>query len=353
MIPRPSAAAPTSPIAARSTRPPLILGFASERAEPNELIVAAEAAARDLGVPTRRVATEADEAEVDVLIAVGFPHHHPDLLRRRRRAHRVLWYGEPLATPGRGLGPAVLRVIPAAGIADAAMRALPSLARRRIVSTWRGRAAAERLAVRNLGEIARVAARFDDIAMTSDLRVRAAAAIGVGARVVPFGYHASTSGPLAPIDLASRDVPVLVLGTELEGHTRRAAILDTVRRALEPDVPVMLVGAGLYGEARTRLLRRTRVVLDVHRVPGNFAGVRLVMAAAAGAVFVTEPFTGPTVAVPNVHFVEARAERLADAVRRVVASDALARRTAEAAQDLLRTELAMATCLRRLAPIAT
>ena len=60
------------------------------------MLIAVEGAADDLGVPTRRVATEADEAGVDLLLAIGFPHYYPDLLRRPRRARRILWCGEPL-----------------------------------------------------------------------------------------------------------------------------------------------------------------------------------------------------------------------------------------------------------------
>ena len=232
------------------------------------------------------------------------------------------------------------------------MRACRPLSRAARAQAWRGRAAAERVCVKNLRELRRAAPRFDEVVLTSAQRVAAAAAAGVSARVVPYGYHARAAGSLAPVDAARRDVPVLVLGSELDGRTRRASVIRALRHALEPHVPLMLVGGDLYGEARARLLRRTRVVLDVHRVPGAFTGVRFVMAAAAGAVLVTEPFEGPTPLVPGVHHVEAPAGRLADAVRSVLASETLARTVAEAAQSLLRTDLAMANCLGRLAPLS-
>jgi hypothetical protein len=129
-------------------------------------------------------------------------------------------------------------VVPAARLTDIAMRRLPTLARApRVQAAWRGRAAAERLCVKNLRELRRVAPRFDEVVVTSAQRVRAAAAAGVAARTVPFGYHATTTGPLACADRAGRDIPVLILGTELDGSTRRAAAIRALRQALEPGVP--------------------------------------------------------------------------------------------------------------------
>src|SRR5262245_6446257 len=93
----------------------------------NELIRAVAAGAQDRGIEVRQVATEEDEASVDVLVALGFPHYYPDLLRRPRRTHRILWYGEPLPSPGRGLAPSVLLALPIPRMTDVATRLLPPL----------------------------------------------------------------------------------------------------------------------------------------------------------------------------------------------------------------------------------
>ena len=56
---------------------------------------------------------------------------------------------------------------------------------------------------------------------------------------------------------------------------------------------------GVWGHDREVLLRRTRVVLDVHRIPGNFVGLRLLLSLAAGAALVTEPMTDPYPFMPG------------------------------------------------------
>jgi len=253
-----------------------------------------------------------------------------------------------LPSPGRGLVPAVLQTIPLPRLTDLAMRLWPPLTRWRRLAHLRARAATERLYAKNLRELCRAATRFDEVVTTSQQRVAACRAVGIAARVVPYGYHPLTTGPLADADVRGRDVPVLLLGTELKARTRRSAVIRSLEQALPPSVPLLTIGEGLYGEDRARLLRRTRVVLDVHRVPGSFTGLRVIMAAAAGAVLVTEPFEGPTPFAPGVHHVEAPADRLAEAVCGILRDDSLARRLVEAAQSLLRGELAMAACLGRL-----
>jgi hypothetical protein len=104
---------------------------------------------------------------------------------------------------------------------------------------------------------------------------------------------------------------------------------------------------GVWGTERADLLRRSRVVVNVARVPGDFIGVRLVLVIAAGAVVVSEPMTDPFPFVAGVHFVEAPLEGLLAAARELEADEPRRRRIAEAGQRLLVGELSMEHCLGR------
>ena len=89
------------------------------------------------------------------------------------------------------------------------------------------------------------------------------------------------------------------------------------------------------------------MVLNVGRSPGNFVGLRLVLAIAAGAVVVSEPMADPFPFVAGVHFVQAPLDGLLDAARELCADEPRRRRIAEAGQELLTSELSMGRCLGR------
>jgi hypothetical protein len=122
----------------------------------------------------------------------------------------------------------------------------------------------------------------------------------------------------------------------------------SVVERLRADEPRLTLLDGVWGAQRCDLLRRARVVLNVARSPGDFVGVRLVLAIAAGAVVVSEPITDPFPFVAGVHFVEAPLERLLDTAREIEADEPRRRHIAEAGQALLTGELSMAHCLSRV-----
>lgn len=82
-------------------------------------------------------------------------------------------------------------------------------------------------------------------------------------------------------------------------------------------------------------------MLDVHRVPGNFVGLRLLLALAAGAVLATEPLDDPRPFVPGVHYVEAPLPELPAAISAMLANEPMRRRIADAGQAFVSTDLTM------------
>lgn len=328
-----------------------VLGLASERQNSltEGLIASVEAACNTIGITVRRVADATDEARVDSLIAIGYPHCYPDLLARRARAQRTLWYGEALPPPTRTTTLArLLRGLPSARALDVLIATSPDAGPlRRRLTRLRERAAVEREWARNLRELLAVKPQFDRIIVTSGDRSDSAQYARIQTDVIPFGYHEIGAGPLqAPAQ--PRDLPVLILGRDVSARTRRGFIVRTLSEQLAPGMVPTIVEGNVYGPERDRLLGRTRVVLDIHRVPGNSNTLRWVFATAAGAVLVSEPCSDPRPLIPGVHYVEAPIDRLSQAVRDILADEPKRRRIVEAGQDLLQGQLSMRHCLEQM-----
>ena len=205
----------------------------------------------------------------------------------------------------------------------------------------------ERQRAANLREVERLARTVDRLVVTSRDRRAALLEYGLSAEVVPYGYSAAVAGQITPPDRGSRDLAFVSLGTPNSPPAGRRSVVERWVERLPAEEPRLTVLAGVWGQERGDLLRRSRVVVSVARIPGEFSGVRLVLAIAAGAVVVSEPMTDPFPFVAGVHFVEAPLEGLLDAARELHADEPRRRRIAEAGQALLMGELSMARCLGR------
>ncbi len=317
-----------------------------------DLIDAVRASAADLGLSTRDVRTTGDADGLESLLLIGRPGRYQALLGAREGGgpRRIVWTGEPLpavradgpagpsaaarspaAPAGRGVRPlgAVLRRARLPGPLD----------RRRVAVTT------ERLLQANLGELSMAASAGARLVVTSRDRAAALATESIDAAVVPFGYHERHAGPLTAAGSGPRDLRMLMLGSRAS-HTRRARRVDElVRSEAGRDLTIV---EGVWGSERAALLRRARVVVDIHRIPGNFVGLRLLLTLAAGAVLVTEPMTDPWPFIPDVHYVEAQASDILG-VACAVAEDGVRRvRLVEAGQALLRDSLTMQASLGRV-----
>jgi hypothetical protein len=311
-----------------------------------DLIAAVAAASRDLGIEPVDVRTPSDLAvePVDRLLLVGRPGRHRPFLSRPMSIPTTVWTGEPLPPAGsarRGAARAQLirRVARPAGATLRSIRLPGGLDRRRVSLTT------ERLVRANLHELVMAASAGADVVVTSRDRAATLAGWGVTARTVPFGYHLCHAGALTPPGTGVRDVPLLLLGSRAE-HTRRAAAVDRLRA--NGARHGLLVEDASWGADRDALLRRTRVMLDVHRVPGNFVGLRLLLSLAAGVALVSEPMTDPWPFVPGVHFVEAPLDELLEAGLALIHDEARRDEIVEAGQALLRDDVSMPASLRRV-----
>lgn len=323
------------------------LGLAGERQVgfSAEVALAVRAVAEEWGWSAPRVDTLDDERATDVVVAIGDVRNFPDLIRRSRGARRVLWHGETLPRRIPGAGGMVHELLPTGRFLDVVARIVPAVKSRPSFRSWREQAAIVREPMKNLRDLRRARSAFDRIVIDSEDRAEGARAAGIPVAVVPYGYHERIGGPFH--SLGERDTQVLVLAHMVGG--RRPRLLAGIEtRLANHGIEVERVSAGIYGPERTRLMRRARVVLDIHRMPGNWPGFRFMVAAAAGAALVTEPLRNPPPLVADEHYVEAPAELLADALLSLLADEPRRRRLVEASQQLLAGNLAMASVLPRL-----
>jgi hypothetical protein len=130
-------------------------------------------------------------------------------------------------------------------------------------------------------------------------------------------------------------------------HLRRGRLFEDLLPALKALGPVAILD-GVWGPERDAILGRSRTVVDIHRVPGNFTGLRFLTAFAAGAVLVTEPLDDPYPFVAGRDHIEAPADRLVDEVAALLDDEPARRTMAAVAQERLRGELSMRAILERV-----
>jgi hypothetical protein len=150
---------------------------------------------------------------------------------------------------------------------------------------------------------------IDLLFVTSAERVEYATERGYQCWHVPYGYHPS-HGRLLGI---SRDIDVLFLGDTRPPRRRR--LLRYLRRQ---GVAVTVNGSwhdpAFWGERRTELLNRTKIVLSLQRYPGKIAAKRLILAMANGALVIAEPAYRPEPFVDGEHYVVSPIERMPETI---------------------------------------
>jgi hypothetical protein len=114
-----------------------------------------------------------------------------------------------------------------------------------------------------------------------------------------------------------RDISALWLGTI--ATKRRRKLLKRLRKDLrERGVELLMIDGVenpcVFGQERTILLNRTRVVVNILRQDWDDNSMRFRFAAQNGALIVTEPTLPHTAFQPGVHIVEVPIEMMADEI---------------------------------------
>jgi hypothetical protein len=187
---------------------------------------------------------------------------------------------------------------------------------------------------------------LDLVFSSSAEKVEYLAEEGVPSWHVPYGYHPSLGRILG----LERTIDVLFLG-DTRPLRRRRLLRYLRRQGIDVDVRGSWHDPTLWGEARTRLLNQTKIVVHVQRYPGKVAAMRLVLALANGTMVVAEPCYRPDPFVPGVHYAEAPVKELPDLIRYYLANDEERERIVAAGHRLVTEELTFARSLETMVEI--
>ncbi|HEX8208031.1 MAG TPA: glycosyltransferase [Solirubrobacteraceae bacterium] len=241
----------------------------------------------------------------DVLFLIGTANYFPATFRRlarlrpEERPFVLLWHGEPLPAPRvSGLRPARRHA-----------RELVKIALRDPRTTD------PKSNFRRLRQVLR-AGLLDLVVVSTPWRQTFLAEQGIEAEWVPFGSFAPMGHDLG----LQRDIDVMFFGAQ--DVPRRRRIVERMRRE---GIHVRSEGQwgpkGLWGDERTEVLNRTKIVLNLGRHPGELSGMRLLTAMVCGACVLSESIWDPRPFVPGVHYVDAPVEDLASAAAALLADD--------------------------------
>lgn len=182
----------------------------------------------------------------------------------------------------------------------------------------------------------------DLVAVSTPARHEVLTRMGIRSAYAPIGYHPLWGGDLG----LKRDIDVLFLGRVR--RTSRQVILSRLCSQLKQhDVELTVVDRNCFGQDRTELLNRTRVILDIVQNSWEMPVMRLLTSMACGAMVVSNWTSDPHPFRPE-HLVRAGSHRLADAVLRYLRAEPDRRRIAEAAQQYVTSELLWHKTVRRL-----
>lgn len=288
---------------------------------------------REAGHVVRQVEDGAhDLRDSDLLWIQANPNLFPQALERLRalpeaeRPRVLLWFSEPLPMPAAaGLTPAPLTMRerakrwlrdPRRNDVGSNLATLKALHGEGLVDLWVASTPSRQAVLREHGIVAGLA---------------------------PLGYEPDRDGK--PLGLA-RDIDVLFLGQVVP--RRRRLLNALVQRGLRVEVRGSWYDPDCWGEARTRLLNRTRIFLNLARHPGELPGYRFVIGMANGCLVASEPVYLPGPFEPGVHYLEAPAGTLAEAITQILGDESRRSSLAAAGTRLVQERLTLERSVRRL-----
>lgn len=166
---------------------------------------------------------------------------------------------------------------------------------------------------------------------------------GISAHWVPIGYDPSRGCDLS----LCRDIGVLFLGTL--NIPRRKRMLDYLRRR---GVSLLVMGSpsdpACWGENRTRLLNRTKILLNLARSPGQLPDTRLILGMANKALVISEPIYNPAPYEPGKHYVSAALEEMPGIIAYYLTHESERERIANEGHRFVTQEVTLARSVSRI-----
>lgn len=282
---------------------------------------------------------------------------------------RVLWQLEPLPPPVEGLPKRILQADlhnlggfsqPESALSRASRSIVASALARAFAVSLRGASQTDpsvrrvsRLLSYPLKQVRDVVqfwrnGLLDHILVSVPPRKTLLAQHGVPSQVVPVGYLLEFGSVMPGIE---RDVDVLFLG---QVSARRRDLLDVVRSHLRQHRrTIHVVDRDCYGEERTRLLNRSKIILNLQKFPWEFPIIRLLMAMGCKTLVVSERASDPGPFLDGRHVIVRDAPELGEALVTYLEKDEERSRIVDEAHTFVTESFTLATLLSdALAPIA-
>lgn len=214
---------------------------------------------------------------------------------------------------------------------------------------WAGR-------LRALGEMLALKDRglLHLIAVLTETNRMGLARHGLPAVQIPLGHHPQFGSDLG----LKRDIDVVFLGS-LRDRRRRRIIAALFKAFARKGIRTVIRDGSeehgyVFGEERTQLLNRAKILLNVMRKPWDDPLVRMLLAAPNGAMLISEEVlsssTGPF--RKGEHFVEADVEALPDTIDFYLNNEVLRAQIAERARAEVTQKLTMKAMAGRLLYVA-
>jgi len=166
---------------------------------------------------------------------------------------------------------------------------------------------------------------------------------GIMADWVPLGYEPSCGRDLG----SARAIDVLFLGAQ--DVPRRNRLLRGLRKK---GIQIEAVGSyadpSCWGEERTKLLNRTKIMLNLARTPGEFPDLRLILGMANKALVISEPIYRPDPFVAGRHFVSASIGEMPETIEYYLAHETERAIISERAHRLITQDLTMEGSVSRI-----
>lgn len=165
---------------------------------------------------------------------------------------------------------------------------------------------------------------------------------------VPVGSYARNGRQLG----LQRDIDVAFLGYLRKD--RRVRLLDQLERDLSArGINIKVITGNCFGEDRTRLLNRTKILLMLHQYPWSPAWDRFVLAAQCGTCVVSEPMPDDAPFQAGIHYAAAECSEMPALIKCLVHNEAERNQLVEAASRLCTENLTLHNSVRKIANIIT
>lgn len=148
---------------------------------------------------------------------------------------------------------------------------------------------------------------LDKIIVSMEGRQQFLWSIGIDSVFIPLGYHTFWGRPL---DKLERDLDVVFVGTPTPARTR---FIDHMGNRLSGSgFRLTVVEGDCYGEQRTELLNRAKILIHLRNYPWELTRMRMLMAMGCKALVLAEESEDTKPFLPGRHMAMARHEDLAE-----------------------------------------